>query len=138
MGTNFYWIINPETMQKYDESSEDFDDWDPIIHIGKRSFAGAYCEDCGVLLSLYGTRSAHTNNGLSICPICGKSREEVSGASSFTWTMMKHRRNLEMIAEKYPHFIVCKDEYGTKLTALEMLEEASDCIIQFQDASRFG
>ena len=136
MGTNFYWIINPETMKYYNYDNESFDDLDPIIHIGKRSCAGSYCEDCGVALSLNGTYSIDTSPMLDNCPVCGKSWRDVKGVCSFTWTMMKHKKTLELFANRYPHLEVCRDEYGTRFTALKMLDEA-DCVIQYQNASRF-
>ena len=133
MSTNFYWLKNPETREDW---SENIDEDDPLRHIGKRSFAGAYCLECGVALSEHGTHSVHTHKSLENCPICGKSRKEVDGACSFTWTMMKHKRLLEELAEKEPELVICEDEYETEFTAKQMLEEA-DCVITYQDACRF-
>lgn len=134
MGTNFYWLINPRTMKPW---NGDIDEDDVHRHIGKRSFAGAYCDDCGVSLSSNGMFDVYFHGKLQVCPGCGKSRNDVGDATSFTWTMMKHKRVLENLTVTYPNKKVCCNEYCEEFTAKEMLKEA-DCKIVYQNAVRFA
>ena len=146
MGTNFYWVGH-----RRGESVQE--------HIGKRSAAGRYCYDCGSTFNQDGTQSVHGNGSRrgwsEVCPCCGKSPEKdkeqyhaayvelgfqkpcdvkpegIATASSFTWTMMKHKWTLEKrINWKRPQVI---DEYGRKYTAKEFLKMIErTCPIQFQ------
>lgn len=147
MGTNFYW-----SGHQHEESIQ--------YHIGKRSAAGRYCYDCGSTFNCDGTQLIHNSKekrlGWSkVCPCCGKGpegedtkynpimvelgfektgekpTEGIAGASSFTWTMMKHLWDLEkMIADDQPAVV---DEYGREYTAKEFLDMIKrECPIQFQ------
>lgn len=147
MGTNFYWHGH-----QGDESM-----W---YHIGKRSAAGNYCYDCGSTFNMDGTQLIHFSQqkrlGWSkVCPGCGKSADDgkdhynpimielgfekpgekptsgIAGASSFTWTLMRHLWELERKKDYDRPLVV--DEYGTEYTAKEFLEMIRrDCPIQFQ------
>jgi hypothetical protein len=147
MGTNFYWIKH-----QGDESIQ--------YHIGKRSAAGRYCYDCGSTFNKDGTQSIHFSDRKrlgwnDVCPCCGKvpddktprynpvmielgfekpgekPAEGIAGASSFTWTMMKHMWDLEKQIMYASPLVV--DEYGREYTAKEFLDMIKrDCPIQFQ------
>ncbi len=45
MGTNYYLIRTDMPKEEYQKKQET-----PEIHIGKSSYAGAYCNDCGITL----------------------------------------------------------------------------------------
>ena len=85
MGTNFYWIDNPDKLEE--DSIE--------IHIGKRSAAGLYCWDCKQTLCKDGEKEVHSGGKrnssfsalpplfrrdeakwYSACPKCGKTFED--------------------------------------------------------------
>ena len=148
MGTNFYWIEKQKWMEKFEKNSKiDFDDDMNIFkHIGKRSAAGFYCKSCGATLCEYGTRHVHDTyitmpygekeiRFHDVCPVCNSDKNLI-GACSFTWTFMKHKRELEKLAKKNSDEKVVQDEYGEQFTAKEFLEEV-DVSIEFQDASEF-
>jgi hypothetical protein len=148
MGTNFYWVGHQRSETIYH-------------HIGKRSAAGRYCYDCGSTFNRDGTTEVHSGSlgdrfgWDTVCPCCGKSPDDttkqydpvmvelgfqkpcdikpagISGASSFTWTMMKHKWVLEKrIGWKRSQVV---DEYGKKYTAKEFLDMIErTCPIQFQ------
>ena len=151
MGTNFYWK---------DVETEDRDD--VRHHIGKRSAAGLYCWDCGTTLHEGGTTQVHSGKGRwhEECPICGGKREAgtkgtahvelgfaeptdvprtgVSSASSFTWTMMRHKRELEALAGTGGDWKCVVDEYGDEFTAQEFLKSELACVaIEMQYAREF-
>lgn len=157
MGTNFY----------YKKQDSNHSEEHPVNHIGKRSAAGLYCWDCGTTLCNYETQYIHQGNSdwYEVCPFCGKTREEqpldksstgielgfnkeglehkgVGSACSFTWTIMKHKQNIEeqFIVDNRlinpEKFII--DEYNREYTAKEFLELLKDCPIQFQCCSEFS
>lgn len=144
VGTNFYIIGH-----NGDDSIQ--------YHIGKRSAAGRYCYDCGSTFQKGGTADVHRVSGgqADVCPCCGKAPDDtkeqyspamvelgfqkpcdikpsgIAGASSFTWTMMRHKWDLEKKINHKRNAVV--DEYGHKFTAkqfLAMIERT--CPIQFQ------
>jgi hypothetical protein len=148
MGTNFYWknINNEKILEK---------------HIGKRSAAGLYCWDCGSTLNYGGIRDVHKNLSVSpVCLNCKKSQKNeslcestagrelgfnkskpikktgVSSCSSFTWTLMKHKREINKLKKVFRKIIV--DEYGKEYTAVEFLQILEECPIEFQLASDFS
>jgi hypothetical protein len=126
VGTNFY-LNGPDP----DEDS-------PKVHIGKRSYAGAYCWDCGISFAVNGTQQVHFANSAhdyTRCPECGG---EGGGASSFTWTKMAHLRDLQDLRGYNAPVVV--DEYGTTYTADEFLDEELSGVpacMNFQLAGRF-
>lgn len=88
MGTNFYWITEPEapksviattpTGDEIEVSTGFFEDG-PIINIGKRSAAGLYCWDCDETLCPGGKAAIHQGGSESwpdACPKCGKGRTD--------------------------------------------------------------
>jgi len=57
----------------------------------------------------------------------------VSYCASFTWTMMKHRRELECLVETGGDPQVVEDEYHHKFTAREFLrDELASVAMEFQ------
>lgn len=114
MGCNYYWIEDEK------EQAE--------RHIGKSSFAGTYCYECGVYLLKSGTTHAHKGDEewWVKCPECN--REVNSYASSFTWkkfnaytTILLHLSNPKKIIE---------DENGDTYTGQEFIDKVlKDCPI---------
>ena len=141
MGTNFYWK-KPIQDKEYD--------WDLYgdiqVHIGKRSAAGAYCNDCGTTLCEDGTRDVHsskkqtsafdTRGWFNECPGCGIPRSELKGCTSFTWTLMKHKWNLVELLDSDEKVVV--NEYDEEFTAKEFLDELSSVRIEFQAPYQFS
>ena len=71
MGTNYY-----------------FKHGEDIVHIGKRSAAGLFCLDCMAALNPVGNHAVHFGHELlEECPICGKPKDQVEYAMSFTWAI---------------------------------------------------
>lgn len=155
MGTNFYWIANPE---KEDED-------EPAIHIGKRSAAGPFCWDCMKSLCKNGEQGVHKGSAFEDnfhkkCPFCGKSKRDagysaamvelgfadatmekpsgVSTCSSWTWTLRTHLPRLEEYEAKKSRKKVVRDEYGRKFTAQEFLAMVRCCPIVFYSPYRFS
>lgn len=160
MGTNYYWIDNPDN----------FDEMDPRIHIGKRSAAGRYCYDCGIYLTAQSTQYAHMgkrdefneyiNRKFDVCPNCGKGPSDefiaadrelfrgtpvpsqlhgVQGVSSFTWTMVKHKTDIVMWLKTDKNKKIIRNEYGDEFSADEFLgNELRHCIILFQMYAEFS
>lgn len=160
MGTNFYWIYNPNNLDKDH----------PKIHIGKRSAAGLYCYDCGIYLTAESTQYAHMQESFKkeiqcittksfdgVCPNCGKSRQKdsfssafkelgfdqpkteltgVQGCSSFTWTMMLHKSRITELLTSDDKVII--DEYGKEFSAVEFLNELKYTPIEFQMHCEFS
>ena len=141
MSTNFYWKKEQSWMKEYTDEILNFeeDDINPIIHIGKRSAAGEYCEKCGVTLCKGGEREVHFSNTewYKECPSC-HSREHIKYVCSFTWTMRRHLDELmRLVSEKNKEKVVV-DEYGEEFTAEEFLsKELNNCVITNQDFARF-
>jgi len=159
MGTNFYWHVNPRSLDTKHGHSDSIH-----IHIGKRSAAGHYCWDCGTTLHTGGDREvhySHSDNGWQDrCPSCGKSagenaniavnqelgfakatdkhRHGVSSCSSFSWTLLRHERDLEELAQTHPTLQVLSDEYGKLFTAREFFEELKFCPIRYQCPYEFS
>ena len=154
MGTNFYW---KET--RHEEEGH------ILQHIGKRSAAGYYCYDCGTTLHRNGIEDVHKGGPktawFEACPCCGKTKENrtihtstggvelgfataadvtrtgVSTCCSFTWTLMKHKREIEWLGSFNPDEKVIVDEYGDELSAREFLEMYQICPIEFQMPCEF-
>jgi hypothetical protein len=149
MGTNFYWLGHQH-------------EYGIQHHIGKRSAAGLYCFDCGTTLCHNGIQGIHTGLGdwLATCPSCGKARKDESitesapgvelgcakrngkpsglrSASSFTWTLLKHKREIEALRD-YSSKPVIVDEYGREYTAREFLDELQWCPVEFQSPHEFS
>lgn len=152
MGTNYYW-------KNYGERSDDIN-----IHIGKRSAAGLYCYDCGTTFTREGTELLHTGKSTEYdnCPCCGKTIDEnnksiynaanvelgfqkdihgiklkgVQTASSFTWTLMKHKYNIIKKMKITDKLIV--DEYDREFTCKEFVENVLVfCPIEYQTPCEF-
>ena len=148
MGTNYRWI-----------SVENADGRDIHEHIGKRSAAGPYCWDCGTTLCRDGSRGVHHDDRdwHDRCPSCdaepasddlGSSaagvelgfaksadvrRVGVTSCSSFSWTLMRHKRVLEGMMEGNDRTVCVVDEYGREYNAREFLtEELASVAIEFQ------
>ena len=159
MGCNYYWI--KPAQEDVDEYGRDDD---IHVHIGKRSAAGAYCWDCGTTLCEMGTRSVHLSDQRCFenCPSCGNERDSsgvtssafielgftkpnelkrtgVTSCSSFTWTLMWHKRQLEdmMLFGNTEKVVV--DEYGHEYTAEEFLtEQLASVAFEFQSPYEFS
>jgi len=139
MGTNFYWME-----ERSDEES------DISQHIGKRSAAGLYCYDCGTTLHRISTIDIHQSNSFNDlhrdwndeCPSCHQSahskdeQTNVKSACSFTWTLMKHKWEIQR-SEEYLQPII-RDEYDRTYTASEFLEMLKGCPIEFQSPCWFS
>ena len=111
MGTNFYWKKLPKELKQYEKNIQTITNdkhMNPLWHIGKRSAAGRYCEDCGTTFCRNGTSRIHYDDNpyelfskeykeaqkhywYDKCPICGK---EGITICSFTWTFMKQKQAL--------------------------------------------
>ena len=170
MGTNYYWmngfIEDPRQFGQFiDEAEIEMRD-DPRVHIGKRSAAGRWCWDCGVSLAREGTREVHYRSTWhDACPACGKTWDEsipitrgtggmelgfvkaadvpkvgVSSCSSFTWTMMEHKRRATAYsrAQDFEDKKVIRNEYGAEFTAAEFLECLSAVTIEDQYFGEFS
>ena len=154
MGTCFFWIKKPISHSM-----------DIQVHIGKRSAAGRYCWDCG---SVFHTHTMEIHSGrdsgdLGSCPGCGKPakinsfakssagvelgfvkskevpKKGIGSCCSFTWTLMKHKRRLQELADKGDTKKVVVNEYGDKFTASEFLEEELNLVtIEFQSPQEFS
>ena len=165
MGTNFYWS---DKYKAWNEDSEALDYWDNNsniqVHIGKRSAAGAYCYDCGTTLCKGGTRDIHFSDRaewFTACPGCGKERQKedwstsavgvelgfadrlpeqtgVRSCCSFTWTLLKHKTALEVLAKYIPEEKVVINEYGDTFTAGEFLTMVQQCPVQYQSPYEFS
>lgn len=135
MGTNFYY--RDKTKQ--------------LIHIGKRSAAGAYCWDCHITLCKGGDDAVHTNDSdwHTACPVCGKkykpeSLEEsatgrelgfnkhkphvkkgVSSCSSFNWAVSPQDFFLTIRPEHI------EDEYGHKYNFKHFVDVLKECPIVY-------
>lgn len=151
MGTNFYWA-----------DAEESDDIQ--VHIGKRSGAGLYCWDCGTTLHMNGTMGVHLVSDMwfTACPGCGAERTTepvvgsamgaelglnappkentgVRGCSSFTWTLLKHKRRIRMLAGRLDDRKLIVDEYGKLYTPGEFLRDAlSSVAFESQYPGRFS
>ena len=156
MGINFYWKkVQPWFLEhaKNPNVSED-DDENILLHIGKRSGAGLYCQTCGCTNLREGTREVHKDIPFNLsekeqerlffkeCPCCGTpfERENATSTCSFTWTLKKHKSLvLNLLRDKCEEKVI-RDEYGTEYTAFEFYlnEIAGNCAIEFQCAARFG
>lgn len=142
MGTNFYWIENP-----------DDDEGSIKVHIGKRSAAGLFCWDCGVSkcessTDVHRGKDRMEMSELEWCPGCGKSFDvnktdwnTTSGVElgfaksksltlkgigtccSFTWSMLSHKWKLQSMIRDRDDRKVVRDEYGQEYTAREFLRE---------------
>jgi len=147
MGTNFYWIGRQTD--------------DPKNHIGKRSAAGLYCWDCETTLCKYGSARIHYGDSPwnNSCSICGQSKDNesltdstagrelgfnnskpkkktgVSTCCSFTWTYMKHLKEIERYLPSAEKIIM--NEYGEEFTAGEFMDVLQECPIQFTLPSEF-
>jgi len=153
MGTNYYWKDKHENCEYEDDIQ---------VHIGKRSAAGLYCWDCGTTLCKDGVRGIHysESNWNSLCPSCCKeavkeslsnssvgielgfnknrlNRSGVSSCSSFTWTLIKHKNELLILAENCIDKVVI-NEYGEEYTACEFLDLLIDCPIEYQCPREFS
>ena len=125
VGTNFYWIKQPE----------EFKNNDILIHIGKRSAAGYYCEDCGITFCKYGTQCIHDGYGdwYDDCPVCHSKGIYIT---SFTWTAMKQKELIKSLVRCNKKLI--KDEYGEKYTPKEfLLDELSNTKVEYQMYAEF-
>lgn len=134
MGTNFY--------RKGYRNNDD-----PKFHIGKRSAAGLYCWDCGIILCKQGREKIHygDTDWYKKCPKCGKEPKDegwsgaagrelgfnkepfkkktgVSSCSSFTWA-----RGLGRIMK-------IEDEYCKEYSREEFMEMLKECPIQYWDS----
>ncbi len=137
------------------------------VHIGKRSAAGSYCYDCGSVFhqhtsELHSGRDSDFFKYLDSCHGCGKRREErtvfpssagielgfnkaeevkkegIGSCSSFTWTLMKHKWELQKLASKKNRKKIVEDEYGRKYTAKEFLEDQlSSVMVEYQNPTEF-
>jgi hypothetical protein len=125
MGTNFYYN---------GDSSVDEDSL--RRHIGKRSGAGLFCRDCEVTFCQDGTQRLHFSQlQHKVCPNCGG---EGTYATSFTWTLGRHLRDLQDLRGYEVPVVV--DEYGDEYTAEEFLAiiEGIPRLLHFQLAMRFS
>lgn len=139
MGTNYYLIRTDMPKEEYQKKQET-----PEIHIGKSSYAGAYCNDCGITLVCEDATQVHDDTisdyqgGWICCPGCGKPTYECEDTSSFTWTMMKHKKLLEELSEHSLQEKVVVDEYGHTYTAEDFMRGFDEKYrIQFQVFSEF-
>lgn len=153
MGCNFYW------KDVEADSNEDL-----LRHIGKRSAAGQYCWDCGITLVARDSRDVHFSSGQCFdeCPNCGATlegdltrstaavelgfaeptevpRKGITSASSFVWTMMRHKWYLQALVAMGDEEKRVIDEYGSEYTAAEFLDNAlASVAIETQYAGVFS
>lgn len=129
-------------------------DMNMLYHIGKRSGAGLYCEECGTTFCRYGTVRIHYNDNpyplfseeykraqkdywYEKCPICGK---EGTYICTFTWTFMKQKQIIYKLLEN-PHTINEKliyNEYAEEFTPYEFIyDELGNCPVEYQSCCEF-
>jgi hypothetical protein len=142
VGTNFYWIEPTPTCPHCHETIGE-----PRrgAHIGKRSAAGHFCWDCGVVLNTAGNVGIHSGNGtpLDACPKCNKSYvpekfgkgasgvelgfakprdERPTGiASTASWTWAQPAEEVRARCEASMDVVILRDEYGRDMTGREFL-----------------
>ena len=143
MGTNFYWREVPKEFEKYKLNVEKYigavdDNPDNVLlHIGKRSGAGAYCYHCGVTLNKYGTDRVHNcdySEWYKRCPICGR---ECVATISFRWTFLRQKWLIEVLAMERNADKLIVDEYGKEYTPQEFLQ-AVNTPIEYQMCCEFS
>lgn len=132
MGTNFYWNKLPPELERLKNP----DNEEILMHIGKRSAAGGYCEDCGITFCQGGTYEVHgvEDDWWDKCPLCGSSGVYTC---SFCWTFKKQEWLLYKHITDKEYWVV--DEYGEKFDIPEFLyQEIRDCPIEQQVYWRFS
>ena len=157
MGTNFYWKKLPKELKQYEKlinTQTNDKHMNPLWHIGKRSAAGRYCEDCGTTFCIHGTTRIHYNDNpyelfskeykeaqkyywYDKCPICGK---EGIIICTFTWTFMKQKQIIEQLSLN-PNTLDKKlivNEYDEEFTPTEFLwNELKNCPVEYQSCCEF-
>lgn len=128
--------------------TSDFDNMDPLIHIGKRSGAGYYCWDCRRTLCKDGESAIHQihqafGRWYNKCPECGarikktvpedekgNKRTGVSGCCSFNWA--QDPKQVKKICRKNLNVLVVANECNEKYTGKEFLALLkNECPIQY-------
>ena len=150
MGTNFYWIKKQKWMNEYksckelpkvfDLDNDELDNYNPFIHIGKRSSAGHYCTKCGITYCRGGEREIHMGGYIwdDVCPACG-SNDHKTFVCSFTWTMRRHEWEIRKLIANECEEKVIQDEYGEQFTAEEFLCDAlENAIVTNQHFAEFS
>lgn len=118
VGTNFYWK---------DKVESGMDKINPEVHIGKRSGKGLFCWTCGI--SMFSINEIK----YSECPSCKThvpnlfeidEDSSIRYSTSFTWTKLSHKWNIENLAKKDDCFDkkVIVDEYEREYSAKEFVD----------------
>ena len=129
-----------ELPKVFDLDDDKLDDYNPFIHIGKRSAAGYYCTKCGVTYCQGGEREVHMGRygWDDVCPACGNNNHKIY-ICSFTWTMRRHEWEIKNLIMDGCEEKVIQDEYGEQFTAEEFLcKELDDSIVTNQHFAEFG
>lgn len=143
MGTNFYFIANPETKKPW---TDDIEESDIRRHIGKRSIAGSYCDKCDIVLPRTKTNCTGLTDctvltaflSPSRCPSCGEPRGYMNCACSFTLTKQQHFYTLLDLGMTLPKEHMIVDEYEETYTAAEMIKIIEDCPIRLHNPAKFS
>lgn len=129
MPTKFYWL--PRQVHNYKSLEKS----DPKIYIGKRSFSGLFCWDCGIP-----AYDSTNDKMLDCCPECGNKfshnkgtekiidRKGVGGSSKFIWSMLKHKIKMETLFG-LPD-IVIEDENGNQMSTEDFMVDEMLCVVE--------
>lgn len=96
------------------------------------------CPNCGLTLDKAHPPHSTSEVELGFCHASEVPRTGVTGAHSFTWTMMSHKWRLQTMKDAGHADVCVVDEYGRKYTAAQFLDqELAAVVIEFQHAGRF-
>lgn len=155
---NYFWKEEniKEIFPEFKIKKTDEYELNPMVHIGKKNFAGLYCYNCGIILNVLGTPWLHQsevffqngssvkNTQLSTCPKCGKKNSDpepntqtgISTCHSFTWTGMFQKEKLQELKKEKRKLIY--DEDGDEYTPKQFLDSTKESVIaEFQTYTQF-